>query len=374
MRSSSLGFLLFSAMILIFFILPNPEGVQKPFRIGLGLVFAATYFALLLKKELEYKTLWPVAIGGILLLILFYRGTLQSSFVNAYCCLFGLLVMPTLLFKLTPTRLSNINYLHILAIISILVQLMVFRSHDGRPRLSYEINLSGAYLFLFFILSDILNNKHGKLLVVLLSLVLLSRLLIFSLLLFYLVRYLKPYFKVLILKLSATHITVAGYVLFSIFSLWSVSYMTFKAGDYTDVQRVANLNDESNFYRFQTNNQILGAVARNPLDKNILFGIGSVEEFNRINKKEMKVPHNELFDGIVEFGLLAVLLFSLISLPLFNKVTSYANMEIFIPVLFYTLILWVRFLIVPSFEMLFILFMLHIANTDKQLITNTNQN
>jgi hypothetical protein len=91
-----------------------------------------------------------------------------------------------------------------------------------------------------------------------------------------------------------------------------------------------------------------------------LLGFGPVENFIR-TKDSRVMPHNELFDAIVQFGLLTVLFFAFISLPAFTRVASFANLEYLIPILFMTLILWVRFLLVPSFEMLFILFLLYIA-------------
>jgi len=82
-----------------------------------------------------------------------------------------------------------------------------------------------------------------------------------------------------------------------------------------------------------------------------------------IASEKPKMPHNELFDALVEFGLLSVVFFSLITLPAFNRLVSFSNLEYFIPILFHTLILWVRYLLIPNPDMLFILFLLFIANT-----------
>lgn len=364
-RSGYLGFLLFVSMMIVFFVLPNPEGLQKPFRIGMGLSFVAIYFALLIKKEIALKTLWPIAIGGAFLLLMFFRGTIQTSFINAYLCLFGLLCMPTLFFKLTPMRKSNLNYIHVLAILSILIQFMIFSSDDGRPRLAYEINLSGAYLFLFFIASDILNNKHGKLLVIALSLFTLSRLLIFSMILFYVVKHGKKHLQPWIEKLNVTRMALISYAVISVFSLWYAANMKSEIAYETGISRLTNLNDGSNELRFIANTLVMGTIYTSPLDPNVLLGFGPIENFINATKGSLIMPHNELFDSIVQFGLLTVLFFALFSLPLFNKVTSFANIEYLIPLLFYTLILWVRYLLVPSFEMLFILFLLYMVKEQK---------
>jgi len=361
-KSGYVGFLLFVSMMVVFFILPNPEGLQKPFRVLIGLSFVVIYFALLIKKEIAAKTLWPIVIGGILVAIMAFRGTLVTSFINAYLCLFGLICIPSLLFNLTPIRKINLNYIHVACILSFLIQFMVFSSADGRPKLAYEINLSGAYLFLFFICSGVLNNKHGKLLVIALSLLTLSRLLIFSIVLFYLVLYFKKYFKSWLEKQNVTRMAITSYIAIIFFSFWYIANIKSEIAYETGISRIATINDGSNELRFLANTLVIGTIYAAPLDSKVLFGFGRIENYINASKNSLIMPHNELLDSIVEFGVIAVLFFSFVSLPIFNKVTSFENIEYLIPVLFYTLILWVRFLLVPSFEMLFILFMLHILN------------
>jgi len=370
-KSGYVGFLVFVSMMLIFFVLPDLKGLQKPFRILLGLSFAVIYFALLIKKEIGRKTLWPVVIGGLLVVSMFYRGTLQASFINAYLCLFGLLILPYLFFSLTPIRKTNLNYIHVLCILSFLIQFMVFSSPDGRPSLAYEINWSAAYLLLFFFYSDILNNRHGKLLVIVLSLFTLSRLLIFSIILYYLVRYFKKYFKPWLQKQNVTRFAIASYLFITFFSLWYATNVRSKIVYDTSINRIASINDDSNKLRFIANTLVIGSIYAAPLDTRVLFGYGPVNNFIKATEGSLIMPHNELFDAIVQFGIITVIFFSLFTLPIFNKVTSYDNIEYFIPILFYTLILWVRFLLVPSFEMLFILFMLNIIS-EKRRLSETN--
>ena len=365
-RSDYLGFLIFVCMMIIFFVLPDPEGLQKPFRIGLGLLFVAIYFSLLIKKEISHKTLYPIIIGGAILLIFFYRGTIQTSFINAYLCLFGLICMPNLFFDLSILRRSNLSYIHTLAVFSILVQFMIFSSNDGRPRLDYEINLSGAYLFLFFLASNLLNYKHGKMLIIALSLLTLSRLLIYSILLFYIIKYGKKYLSRWNIKINFSSTLLITYALFAAFSLWYVSNIKSEIAYETGIKRISNLNDGSNELRFIANTLVLGTVFTKPLDPNVLLGFGPVENFISATKGSLIMPHNELLDAIVQFGLLTVLFFAFTTLPLFNRIASFNNVEYLIPLLFYTLILWVRYLIVPSFEMLFILFMLYIAKNQQK--------
>lgn len=359
-RARHLGFLLLAIMMVIFFVIPGYEGVQKPFRIALCLSFPIIYFSLLIKKEISYNTLLPVAGVTFLLVLMAWRGTLQSSFVNAWFCLFGLLCIKHLYFDLTKERKENLCYIFLMAVISILLQFLLFRYEDGRPNLAYQFNLSGAYLFLFFIVADILDYKLGKLLVFGLSLLMVSRLLIASIVIFYLVRFGKKYFTKIIVRINAITITLICFALFSIFSIWYTSQVRSVISYESGYRRIIRLNDGSNGLRFSANTVVLKSIFTLSPNPNVIFGYGSVENFVK-EKKIPKMPHNELFDAIVEFGLLSVFFFSMITLPAFNRIVSFANLEYFIPILFSTLILWVRYLLIPNPDMLFILLLLFIA-------------
>jgi hypothetical protein len=357
-----LGFILFSIIVFIFYVIPDPEMIQKPFRIGLALLFAIIYLALLINQQIRIRTLVPIIISAFLVYLLFARGTIQSSFINVFFCLIGLLIFSTLTFKLSAKRLFDLQLLHFICMVSIIIQFLLFTSKDGRPSLGYELNLSGAYLFLFFLFSDILDRKDGKILVIGLSLFILSRLLIFSILLFYLIRLTKKFLPSSLKKLRFIWIAILGYILISIFSVWYVAYVKTGIVYDTSMNRLTTLNDGSNQWRFLTNSLVMARIYQAPADPDTLLGFGPIENFIKATKGSLVMPHNELFDAIVQFGLLSVVFFAFITLPIFNSYSSYSNLEYSIPLLFYTMILWVRFIIVPSFEMIFILFMLNIVN------------
>ncbi len=365
MKSSYVGFIVFVSLLVIFFIIPDPEGLQKPFRIMLALGFVAIYTALLIKKEISYKTLIPVIGAASLLIIMINRGTIQTSYVNAALCLFGVISLPFIKFELTDIRRTNLIYIHTLCLASIIIQFFIFSSKDGRPTLAYEINLSAAYLFLFFLFSDVLNLKYGKIVVIILSLLTLSRLLIFCILIFYLVRYLKPYFRIWLTKVNVLLILISSYVLISAFSIWYVANVKYDIAYDTSINRLTQLNDGSNELRFFSNTLVLGTIYQSPLNPKVLYGYGKIENFIKTTKDSLIMPHNELFDSIVQFGLISVIFFSIFTISVYQKFTNFSNLEFFIPVLFYTLILWIRLLLIPSFEMIFILFLMYIVTQKK---------
>ena len=361
MKGSYVGFLVFVSLLVIFFVIPDPEGLQKPFRIILAVAFVVIYLAQLIKREISYLSLVPAIGTAILFAIMLNRGTIQTSYINASLCLFGILCLPSITFKLDEIRRTNLVYIHTLCLISIIIQFLIFSSNDGRPTLAYEINLSGAYLFLFFLFSDVLKLRHGKIVVIFLSLLTLSRLLIFSILLFYLIRYFKHYLGKWLRHINVTLILIVSYVFISLFSVWYVANIKREILYDTSFNRLTTLNDGSNELRFFANTLVLHAIYKSPFDAKTLFGYGKVENFIKATKDSLIMPHNELFDSIVQFGIISVIFFSIFMLPVFQKYTNFANIEFFIPVLFYTLILWVRFLLVPSFEAIFILFLLYIV-------------
>jgi hypothetical protein len=370
MKGSYVGFLVFVFLLITFFVIPDPEGLQKPFRIAIALLFVFIYVAQLIKREIPLKSLIPVLGAGALLLIMINRGTLQTSFFNAALCLVGVVCLPSLTFKLDGTyeiRRTNLIYIHTICLISILVQFLIFSSKDGRPTLAYEINLSGAYLFLFFLLSDVIKLRHGKIAVIILSLLTLSRLLVLSILLFYLVRHLKPFFRKGLEKINIKIIVASSYILISIFSLWYVANVKRQISYDKSIKRLTTLNDGSNELRFLANTLVLASIYKAPFEGKTLFGYGKIENFLKATKDSLIMPHNELFDSIVQFGIISVVFFAFFSLPVYKQVTNFNNLEFFFPVLLYTLILWVRFLLVPSFEMIFILFLLYIRNGEGAL-------
>jgi hypothetical protein len=362
------GFIIFCILIVVFFIIPDPETLQKPFRISIALLFGIIFISMIIYQQINIKLLIPIAVSGLLIWIMISRGTLQSSFINAWLCLWGLFIFPKLTFRLNEKRIFDLNTIHFLCMTSFILQFIYFSSSANRPSLGYEINLSGAYLFLFFLFSDLLERKDGKILVIALSLLLLSRLLIFSILLFYIIRYTKRYFSFKMEKIRFSIIAIVSYIMISLFSVWYIATIKSKVSYETGISRIIHLDDGSNMWRFLTNTLVMAKIYTTPSDPNILFGYGPVENFLSSTKGSWIMPHNELYDAIVEFGLISVIFFSFFTFSVFNNYTSFKNWEYIIPLLFYTLILWVRFIIVPSFEMIFILFMLNIMNErSKQL-------
>ena len=147
---------IFYLLFVIFFILP--EVLQKIFRIGLGVFFVYYAYVLMYNHKISFSSIIKIHLLIIGLLLVILNGSYQSSVINVMLCTFGVFIIKedTNIENYKDKRLFNILYY--LSIVSMTTQLLILRTEDGRPNLSYEINLSGAYLFLFFLLS-ILTKK-----------------------------------------------------------------------------------------------------------------------------------------------------------------------------------------------------------------------
>jgi len=355
-------YFVFTTLLIVFFVIPEP--VQKPLRIFIAASFFVSYFALLLSNKINLLSIVLVLIASLLLVLSYKAGSLQTSLINAYLCMFGLLIIKKNDFRLIAESPGKINKLYYILVIGIIVQFLVFRSADGRPKLSYEINLSGAYLFIFFLFSDIIKKKKGKLLVIILSFILLSRLLILSIILFYIIRYGKILLRRRISRINLYLTVVLIYFSFSIFTVWYTFNVHSDVRYNTGASRVTNINDGSNKLRFEIDAKVILAIIEK--DKNLLWGYGDIRSNQTYIKKFFLMPHMELFDILVEFGGFILIFFGTFMLILFNKFATYQNLEIIIPVIFYTLFLWVRLFLMPSFESIFIIYLLYISEYKRQ--------
>lgn len=153
------------------------------------------------------------------------------------------------------------------------------------------------------------------------------------------------------------------FVFFIAFNFWFTREVNVAVGYDASLNRVIELNDNSNMLRFSTNCDIIKSN-----DENLLWGYGDIvkNSNNPYYIRHTVMPHNEVLDSVAEFGLILTICFAcLVFVPaskLFNKRTY----KYFFPVLLYTLILWVRFLVVPSLEMFLFFAMMNIYNNQKK--------
>ena len=140
-----------------------------------------------------------------------------------------------------------------------------------------------------------------------------------------------------------------------IFSFFYIQSNKFSIGYENDISRVINLNDNSNLIRFKINIAII--LTKFSFNNSFLWGHGDIlKNFKYLNTYYV-IPHNELLYTLLRFGLIRTIFFSYFIFSIYKKYINKSNLEYFISLLFYTLFLWVDFLILPSLEIIFIFFL-----------------
>ena len=118
-------------------------------------------YTLIYNRKISFYNVVKIHLLIIAILLVILKGGFQTSIINILLSVFGVFVIKdSTIYNYKDERIFK--YLYYLSIFSMILQLLFFRSQDGRPNLSYEINLSGAYLFLFFLLSVITKKKNWR--------------------------------------------------------------------------------------------------------------------------------------------------------------------------------------------------------------------
>jgi hypothetical protein len=162
-------------------------------------------------------------------------------------------------------------------------------------------------------------------------------------------------------------------VLFFLFNIWFLQNVEIAGAYNSGADRVVEVNDGSNKLRFIANLSVLYSLFVEP-DANLIYGYGNIDDLtNKYRDNYLLMPHNEILTSIAEYGYLTTIVFVLISFSVLRKYFSFTLFHYLIPLFVYTLILWVRFMVIPSFEMIFIAVMLNInqskAKNNKAILT-----
>lgn len=355
--SPSLQFFITQFLVVLFWGIPEP--FQKIPKILFLLLLTYVYFFFLLNNQITVKILLRNMLITAGCIIISYKGSYQTSLINIFLSSFAIALLPLICRKYTTKELLFARNICYMVCLLLFLQLLYFRTNDGRVSLGYEINLSGAYLFIFFIYCDIIKFRFGKFFVIIASLFLLSRLLMYAVILYYLIVFFKRMRIIPKMKLNWIFIFIICYIAFFSFNAWFLANMEFKTRYDSSINRVTTLNDGSNKLRFRTNLLLIGSLLEGDTVLNYGYGQISKGDNKSYSVKYFIMPHNELIDSIAEFGWILTLIFIFFSSSFIKHIFFYDNYEYIFPILFCTLILWIRFLIVPSLEMFYIFFLLY---------------
>lgn len=360
---------LFYYLIILFFIIPEP--IQHPFRIFLGGLLLVYFIFYLHQKNYNRFDLWKLVILFIIVVLIILNGGYQTAVPKMFLSSLGLLVIKDVSFSFYKTKLFKIIYY--VAMLSIVLQMIYAPTFaDGRHKLFYELNLSGTFLFLFFLLSEVTQIKWGRYLVLILSFFIISRTLFFSLLIFYILKYMQNFIPRFFLKLHFSVYYLLATLFLVVFSFCYFEIVEYKWSEYRgDIKRVYMLNDSGNRLRFSINKIIVKNIFIDH-DKKLIFGYGKMLPDTKLLSQDggQISPHSEFFTSIAEFGYVFTLYMMFITLPIFNKYFHRENFLILFPLLFITLFLWVSYFLAPTYEMLFIILLLKINSNRFNLTTN----
>lgn len=220
------------------------------------------------------------------------------------------------------------------------LQILYFRSSDGRPVLSFiDPNFSAFYLFLLFVITNFLQLRLLNFLCIILGLLTLSRAFLFAVIIFTLLKYLKTFYN--LAKLIRIHIPIIMVFLSLILVFWAGEALRKYGGNNVsgydvNISRFVTLNDGSNRLRFSLNEQFVKALVDS--DKLKLTGM-SREDY--IPHYAMALPHNGFFEFVRINGLvLAIIFISSVFLLILNSrsrfsfpfIASYIFYMSFLPV------------------------------------------
>lgn len=365
-KYSDVGPLLFMGMCIVLYSIP--DNVQLPFRL---LIFLGLIGGYLNNKSLHMPVIQFLifCITAFIVLSKIVIGTFDTSLLMVFLSIIPIMNIDTYT-SFSQKQIRVLKYIIYFLCFTIVGQLLIYR-YEGRPNLSYEINQSGSYLFLFFLLCDLFKIRLGKLLVICASLLLLSRLLILAIVTFYIITIVNRFSPKILQWLTYTKLILLANTCIVLFSF--VFLLIFARDEISstadDVSRLTNVVDTSNFIRFKINTDIiLGLFSGDP---DLLYkGYGDITVNPKYLETRLLMPHNEMIKAIAQFGFLVTIFFFIVSRKYISQYVNSKTISYFVPIVLYTLILWVRFTIIPSFEMIFILFILKLKSDENSLYYN----
>lgn len=324
---------LLSTICLCTFIIPSAIFPRSIFILILSLI----PFFFLLNKKIALRTIIYCLVLLLLNVLLGNWGNLLNIY---YLFLYDLIITAKNIDYRIP---KNFKIILFCSVISIFFQIFYYQlydsSNDGRSGLGTDPNFSGIIvLFLFFILKKY-NSKIAYLPIILGILFFQSRALLFGLLIFWGTNNLfGDHFKNwIIIKLKPLSLILIANTLVFIMSIFMVNGIKFSANETNTtsvVDRIVNINDQSNAGRLSANVFWLSRV----ISGDYTLKFENLEE-KKYNTDVVIMPHNSLLNLIISSSLI----FSIIYLYYFNSLAKYTytscNLPYYLSYIFYSLFL-----------------------------------
>jgi hypothetical protein len=305
--------------------------VQPCLTLTVLLIFYSNY--LIKIRKIKIKDL-------VLLLLIIYFSCVSKTITHIH--LIGLIVLDKIIEK--ENKIVNVIYKSSILIISIffVVFYSIIYAGDGRYLFTgiNEINQSGLALILLFLIIRQKKKIIGNWLLII-GILTFSRNYFIGLILFYLIEFLVNKIeitnKIIFNKIkSFKFISIASIMLLILISgYFSHLYESDLLNDYKQgLQRYTTLTDESNYFRFKANTNLIEIYINNP--SKLFVGLSDDEfvVFNReIASKRGQIyrgirPHNYFFSYFRIYGVLSIVIFWYTS-TIFQKVITKKNIPVF---------------------------------------------
>jgi len=203
-------------------------------------------------------------------------------------------------------------------LISVIVQMCIFKSSDGRPVLSIgDPNYSSYYIAILILLSVSYNKKIISLIFIILATLMISRVFYLWLIIFIILYFFKPIF-IKLPKINSILYLIT--ILFTpvIFSLIFIYYIPEVSVVYSsDYSRLTNFLDKSNLDRAFANLHFINSVLDSPINLFSGFNIDTYTENVFYN-----TPHASIYSTVFNYGIVFIVAELLIFKKYFSTITK----------------------------------------------------
>ncbi|MBR8826973.1 MAG: hypothetical protein DSM107014_03545 [Gomphosphaeria aponina SAG 52.96 = DSM 107014] len=328
-----------------------PYGLIPHFRIFLPLLVAIFGLeVLLVKHKKDHWFDWLLSIGIV------STGIIRFYYTSTETGIQGLgmaLLISMLLLNCRQEKRINKFFARLMyypALVSIILQLRASYQNNygtGEERLvlgvsDTEANLSSLFILIFFFFCLKNNFKIGSIFCLLCSLLFVSRGYALALLVFFLTWvWEKKLFKYLS-KINFATLFIGVNIFLIILSIFWVNNInpTLVEGQVTGVERLATINDNSNYVRFALNQDIIN-LFMNDLELAAWGFPGDYAE--AITKTIGKPPHNSLLSFVATNGVLLSILYFWIFIKIVTRFYTQQNLKYILSYLAFALVLYGAF-------------------------------
>ncbi len=298
-------FFKFNYISLIFTII----SISLSFMILFYSIYSRCYF----KGEHLFKNIFLIFLILIINLINILHSETTSSL--GFVFVINLIILSLLTEQELKIKRNTVIIFYYFSLFSLMLQLIIFTSYDGRHVLSMgDPNYSAALMFLFLFFSYKFKFYFGVFFAILSSLLFMSRMYFLILILLPITIYFRMYIFILFNRLkinSFITLSILSTIIILVISFYFVQAYEQVLVHSSEVSlsrklSLDNLSDSSNFMRFSTNLYSISYLISNT--DVLIFGLRDAFE-NTLKNAIGVIPHNGFLSFSLQYGLVILILY-----------------------------------------------------------------